>query len=245
MEFESGKSYFCKKSYGEDYYNKVNQMNQFLMYTQPKTRYGSSYDSYYSYGYDYANDCVYKSTVPKFTAGSIYRCYIGNTISDDRGLFISFSQIDPDDFVMIEVNIGDSTKELIARLGKYGVAFEVIPEKVIGGEVKDGVIEDPDTTIIEFKIRVNRVGSFLRGGRLARPSIFEIETELVNTGENLSDVIDKAAYDMWKKIRIKSPWCGAIHRTLNHRFSIEKEKKEGSKPRAYTINSSYLSSFYT
>jgi hypothetical protein len=55
MEFKSGHSYFCKKNYGEDYYNKVNQMNQFLMYTQPKTRYGGvSYDynmemAYYGY----------------------------------------------------------------------------------------------------------------------------------------------------------------------------------------------------
>ena len=245
MEFKSGKSYFCKKSYGEDYYNKVNQMNQFLMYTQPKTRYGGvSYDynmemAYYGYG----NDEVYKTPVPRFTAGSIYRCYLGNTITDDRGLFISLSQIDPDDFMEIELNLGDSTKEIMSKLGTYGIGFEVLPEKVIGGDLKDGVIENPDLSITVFKVRVNRVGSFLRGGRLSTPPI--IETKLVEAGDNLSDEIDKAVYDMWKKIRIQSAWCSAIRRTLNHRLNIEKGKKEDSKPRVYTINSSYLSSFYT
>jgi hypothetical protein len=241
MKFKSGYSYFCKKNYGEDYYNKVNQMNQFLMYTQPKTRYGSSYDTYYSYGYD--NDYVYKTPVPEFTAGSIYRCYLGNTITDNRGLFISLSQIDPDDFMEIEINLGDSTKKIMSKLGTYGIGFEVLPEKVIGGELKDGVIENPDTTVIEFKIRVNRVGSFLRGGRLSSPPI--IEMELVKAGDNLSDTIDKAVYDMWKKIRIQSAWCSAIRRTLNYHLNAEKKKKEDSKPREYTIiNSSFLSSFY-
>ena len=244
MEFESGKSYFCKKNYGEDYYNKVNQMNQFLMYTQPKTRYeGVSYDynmemAYYGYGYDY--DAVYKTPVPRFTAGSIYRCYLGTTITDDRGLFISLSQIDPDDFMEIELNLGDSTKEIISKLGTYGIGFEVLPEKVIGGDLKDGVIENPDLSITVFKVHVNRVGSFLRGGRLSTPPI--IETKLVEAGDNLSDAIDKAVYDMWKKIRIQSAWCSAIRRTLNHRLSIE---KEGSKPRIYKINSPYFSSFHT
>ena len=208
-------------------------MNQFLRYTQPKTRYGSSYDSYYSFGYD--NDEVYKTPVPRFTAGSIYRCYLGNTITDNRGLFISLSQIDPDDFMEIELSLGDSTKEIISKLGRYGIGFEVLPEKVIGGEVKDGVIEDPDTTIIEFKIRVNRVGSFLRGGRISAPPIVEMES--FEAGDNLSDAIDKAAYNMWKKIRIQSAWCSAIRRTLNYHLN--------SKPREYTIiNSPFLSSFY-
>ena len=241
MEFESGKSYFCKKNYGEDYYNKVNQMNQFLMYTQPKTRYGGvSYDynmemAYYGYG----NDAVYKTPVPRFTAGSIYRCIIGNTLTDDRGMFISLSQIDPDDFMEIELNLGDSTKEIMSKLGTYGIGFEVLPEKVIGGDLKDGVIENPDLSITVFKVRVNRVGSFLRGGRLKSPPI--IETKLVEAGDNLSDTIDKAVYDMWKKIRIQSAWCSAIRRTLNYRLSIEEKKKEVC---TNTINSSYLSSFY-
>jgi hypothetical protein len=243
MKFKSGYSYFCKKNYGEDYYNKVNQMNQFLMYTQPKTRYGgTSYDyakeiTYYGYG----SDEVYKTPVPRFNAGSIYRCIIGNTLTDERGLFISPTNIDPDDFMEIELNLGDSTKEIMSKLGTYGVGFEVLPEKVIGGEVKDGVIEDPDTTIIEFKIRVNRVGSFLRGGRISAPPI--VEMELFEAGDNLSDTIDKAVYDMWKKIRIQSAWCSAIRRTLNYRLSIEKEKKEDSEPRVYTTNSSYLLSY--
>jgi hypothetical protein len=245
MEFKSGKSYFCKKSYGEDYYNKVNQMNQFLMYTQPKTRYGGvSYDynmemAYYGYG----NDEVYKTPVPRFTAGSIYRCMLGGSLVDDRGLFISLSQIDPDDFMEIELNLGDSTKEIMSKLGAYGIGFEVLPEKVIGGELKDGVIENPDLSITVFKVRANRVGSFLRGGRLSAPSIIEMES--FEAGDNLSDTIDKAVYNMWKKIRIQSAWCSAIRRTLNYRLNAEKEKKEGSKPRVYTINSSYLSSFYT
>lgn len=227
MEFKSGKSYFCKKSYGEDYHNKVNQMNQFLMYTQPKTRYGSSYDTYY--GYSYANDCVYKAHVPEFTAGSIYRCYFGNTITDNRGLFISLNQIDPDDFMEIELNLGDSTKEIMSKLGKYGIGFEVLPEKVIGGELKDGVIENPDLSVTEFKIHVSRVGSFPRGGRLSTPPI--IETKVVDAGDNLSGTIDKAVYDMWKKIRIQSAWCSAIHRTLNKRYALENRT---NKPRIFT-----------
>ena len=230
MEFKSGYSYFCKKSYGEDYYNKV---NQFLMYTQPKTRYeGVSCDynmemAYYGYGYDY--DAVYKTPVPRFTAGSIYRCYLGTTITDDRGLFISLSQIDPDDFMEIELNLGDSTKEIISKLGTYGIGFEVLPEKVIGGDLKDGVIENPDLSITVFKVHVNRVGSFIRCGRFSTPPI--IETKLVEAGDNLSDAIDKAVYDMWKKIRIQSAWCSAIHRTLNKRYALENRT---NKPRIFT-----------
>ena len=243
MEFKSGYSYFCKKSYGEDYYNKVNQMNQFLMYTQPKTRTRYGGVSYYDYNmemtyYGYGNDEVYKTPVPRFTAGSIYRCHLGNTITDDRGLFISLNQIDPDDFMEIELNLGDSTKEIMSKLGTYGIGFEVLPEKVIGGDLKDGVIENPDLSITVFKVHVNRVGSFIRGGHLSTPPI--IETKFVEAGDNLSDAIDKAVYDMWKKIRIQSAWCSAIRRTLNHRLSIEKGKNG-----VYTVNSSYISCFYT
>jgi len=242
MEFESGKSYFCKKNYGEDYYNKVNQMNQFLMYTQPRTRYGvSTYDYdmdlYYSYGGGY--DTVYKTPVPKFTAGSIYRCKLGGSLVDDRGLFISMSQIDPNDFAEVELKLSDATKYLMTHLGTFGISLEIMPAEAVGGELKDGVIENPDLSVTEFKIHVSRVGSFPRGGRLSTPPI--IETKVVDAGDNLSDTIDKEVYDMWKKIRIQSAWCSAIRRTLNHRLSIEKGKKE-----VYTINSSpYLSSFYT
>jgi hypothetical protein len=131
----------------------------------------------------------------------------------------------------------------MTHLGTFGISLDIIPAEAVGGELKDGVIENPDLSVTEFKIYVNRVGSFLRGGRLSTPPI--IEMKVVEAGDNLSDAIDKAVYDMWKKIRIQSAWCSAIRRTLNHRLSIEKEKKEGSKPRVYTINSSYLSSFYT
>ena len=227
MEFKSGYSYFCKKSYGEDYYHKVNQlnqMNQFLMYTQPRTRYGvNTYDydmdTYYSYYGGY--DSVYKTPVPKFTAGSIYRCRHGGLLIDDRSLFISMSQIDPNDFVEIEFKLSDATKYLMIHLGTFGVSLEIMPEEVVGGELKDGVIENPDLSVTEFKINVSRVGSFPSGvGRLLEPPIFE--SELVKAGDNLSRAMDEAIYRMWKRIRIKSAWCDAIQRTLSIRAALEK-----------------------
>lgn len=235
MEFKSGKSYFCKKSYGLDYYNKVNQlnqMNQFLMYTQPKTRYGvNTYDydmdMYYIYGGGY--DTVYKTPVPKFTAGSIYRCRLGGSLIDDRGLLISMSQIDPNDFAEVELKLSDGTKCLMTHLGTFGISLEVMPQEVVGGELKDGMIDNPDLSVTEFKIHVSRVGSFLRGGRLSNPPI--LETDLVEAGDNLSEAMDKAIYKMWKKIRIKSAWCDAIHRTLNIRAARE---NRATKPRIFT-----------
>lgn len=216
MEFVGGKSYFCKKSYGENYYHGV---NQFLMYTKSRNRYSGNLNDY---------DCgSYYNLIrdPKFTAGNIYRCKLWGTITDDTGNFVNIgaTSIDPDSFVEINLGISESAKKIIGNLNRYGVTVEILPYEVVGGKINNGVIENPDVTITEFKVRIARVGTVVSPGRLSGPPIFELGTYKVKG--DLSDEIDKALYAEWRKIRIKSPWCSAIHKTLNHRLSIEKENK--------------------
>lgn len=141
-----------------------------------------------------------RTVAPKFTVGLVYKCFTDGSLIDDNKKIQKISEENKDKFIPVEFNVSENIRKFIEKL-KPIINITIEPKKLlILDENKFDATHDPSTFNVAFSCNATSWhGAIYSYGVLL--------------DENS---ISESVQDLWKRLRVKSPQCVKIKRSLEH-----------------------------